>query len=303
MTKQSQPEAPRDPGPLDPMQQLLAALNAVMKAVGYVQKDKQNSFHNYKYAGEESLLTALRPALVDNGLLLIPSLADSPRIDEYGNTHLTVAYTLAHVSGAVWPEKLVAAGCGNDKNKNGIGDKGTYKALTGANKYLLFKLFQIATGDDPEVESAHDRGEAPAKPAGVQAGKGTFSPTNGDDAPAQAGRATDMTVAALNEAYKAAIADIEASEGDDIDLVGDSIRRHAVTIEQIIRRKPMWWTFKDEPAKGMRNRIMAVITHSSIKPENQAKAKRIKDWLTKVEDEANPEVGRQEANNSEKELA
>ena len=105
MTKKE--EAPATP--LDPMQQLLAALNAVMKAVGYVQKDKQNSFHNYKYAGEESLLTALRPALVDNGLLLIPSLADSPRIDEYGNTHLTVAYTLAHVSGAVWPEKLVAA--------------------------------------------------------------------------------------------------------------------------------------------------------------------------------------------------
>lgn len=147
---------------------LLAALNAVMLEVGYVQKDKKNDFHNYRYAGEESLLTVLRPVMVKHGLVLIPSLDGEPTIDPNGNTHLIMAYTLAHISGATWPEKIRVPGCGNDKNKNGIGDKGTYKALTGANKYLLFKLFQIATGDDPEVESAHDRGEAPADQANTK---------------------------------------------------------------------------------------------------------------------------------------
>ena len=44
---------------------------------------------------------------------------------------------------------IIAAGCGGDRNKNGVGDKGLYKALTGANKYMLFKLFQIETGNDP----------------------------------------------------------------------------------------------------------------------------------------------------------
>jgi ERF superfamily len=33
------------------------------------------------------------------------------------------------------------------------GDKGIYKAETGANKYALLKLFQIPTGDDPELDS------------------------------------------------------------------------------------------------------------------------------------------------------
>lgn len=141
-----------------PLTPLLEALNAVMAEVGYVQKGKKNAFHNYKYAGEEDLLEVLRPALVKNGIILMPSLATAPVLDEHGNTHLTVSYTLAHKSGAVWPEKLVVPGCGNDKNsKGGIGDKGPYKALTGANKYLLFKLFQIATGDDPEVASDHDK--------------------------------------------------------------------------------------------------------------------------------------------------
>ncbi len=64
---------------------------------------------------------------------------------------MRVEYTLAHISGETWPTPLVAQGCGNDKNsKGGVGDKGCYKAITGANKYMLFKLFQIETGDDPE---------------------------------------------------------------------------------------------------------------------------------------------------------
>ena len=91
------------------------------------------------------------------GLLLIPSGKDVSPIDNYGNTFVTVDYTLAHKDGHVWPEKITGFGCGNDRAKNDkVGDKGLYKALTGANKYLLFKLFQIATGDDPEDNSGHD---------------------------------------------------------------------------------------------------------------------------------------------------
>lgn len=135
------------------------ALHAVMDKVGYVQKKGRNQFHKYNYAGEADLLEALRPAMLEAGLLLIPSGQEHSPIDEYGNTRVSVAYTLAHKDGDVWPEKIVAFGCGNDKNsKGGVQDKGTYKALTGANKYLLFKLFQIETGDDPEKTEV----EAPA---------------------------------------------------------------------------------------------------------------------------------------------
>lgn len=137
------------------------ALHAVMLKVGYVQKGGENKFHGYKYAGEADLLRVLRPAMLEEGLLLIPSGAECSPVDEHGNTHVSIAYTLAHKDGDVWPEKIIAFGSGNDRNKNGVGDKGTYKALTGANKYLLFKLFQIETGDDPEAtdgEKAEDVG-------------------------------------------------------------------------------------------------------------------------------------------------
>lgn len=143
---------------------ITAALHEVMSKVGYVQKTGKNAFHGYKYAGEADLLAVLRPAMVDAGLLLIPSLVEHGRIDEHGNKDVVVEYTLVHKDGDVWPDKIRAIGTGNDRNKNGVGDKGTYKALTGANKYFLFKLFQIETGDDPERDSDHEK-EPPANKA------------------------------------------------------------------------------------------------------------------------------------------
>lgn len=135
---------------------IAAALHQVMTKCGYVQKKGRNDFHRYNYAGEGDLLEVLRPAMIEAGLILIPSGVSRSAVDEHGNTHVEVDYTLVHKDGDVWPDKVRAFGSGNDKNsKGGVGDKGTYKALTGANKYLLFKLFQIETGDDPE-NASHD---------------------------------------------------------------------------------------------------------------------------------------------------
>jgi hypothetical protein len=134
---------------------IAAALHAVMQDVSYVQRTGQNKFHNYRYAGEADLLEKLRPALLRHGLLLIPSAQEASPADQHGNVTVRVEYTLVHKDGDVWPDKIGAVGCGNDRSKDGkIGDKGVYKALTGANKYLLFKLFQIETGDDPEKDDA-----------------------------------------------------------------------------------------------------------------------------------------------------
>lgn len=160
-------KAPTPEENLSPEAVILRAMNAVMDEVDYVQKKGENDFHGYKYATEADVLERLRPAMVKHGLILIPSVQQVSSVDQYGNTTVSIHYTLAHISGAVWPQPIIAAGCGNDKNKSGIGDKGLYKALTGANKYLLFKLFQIETGNDPE-ESAGDRNRAAANEAAKQ---------------------------------------------------------------------------------------------------------------------------------------
>ncbi len=146
---------------------IIKAIHEVMQKVGYVQKKDTNQYHRYKYAGEAALLEALRPAMIEAGLILIPSGKTLVPIDEWGNTHLTMEYTLAHISGDVWPEKICAFGVGGDRSKEGkAGDKGTYKAITGAGKYLLFKLFLIETGDDPENDGGKKQAPKDTSKAG-----------------------------------------------------------------------------------------------------------------------------------------
>jgi len=142
---------------------IATALHNVMAKVGYVQKGSENKFHGYKYASEADLLERLRPALIEEGLILIPSVEMVRPMDEHGNTIVDMKYTLVHRDGDVWPTPIRISGCGNDRAKNGaVGDKGVYKAITGANKYFLFKLFQIETGDDPERDQQASSSE-PAK--------------------------------------------------------------------------------------------------------------------------------------------
>jgi hypothetical protein len=126
----------------------------VMRKVGYVQKDGKNEFHGYKYASEANLIAALRPELIEAGLVLIPSVSHVSQ-DEHGNTHVLMLFTLMDDEGSTY--SFCGAGSGNDRNKNGVGDKGIYKAITGATKYALMKTFLLETGDDPEVVSAHDQ--------------------------------------------------------------------------------------------------------------------------------------------------
>jgi len=134
---------------------IATALHNVMAKVSYVQKGSENKFHGYKYVSEADLLEKLRPALIEEGLILIPSVDMVRPLDEHGNTVVDMKYEIVHKDGDIWPHTIRISGCGNDRAKNGaVGDKGLYKAITGANKYFLFKLFQIETGDDPERDVA-----------------------------------------------------------------------------------------------------------------------------------------------------
>ena len=140
------------------------AILKVMAGVSFVQKAGKNEFHGYKYATEGDALAVLRPHLIENELVVISDVIEHTSPDEFGNTTVKVQYRILHSSG----EGIVChfVGCGNDRSSKGaIGDKGIYKALTGANKYFLLKTFQLETGDDPERDdNAGDRGMDYAAP-------------------------------------------------------------------------------------------------------------------------------------------
>ncbi len=116
----------------------------VMEAVRSVAKDGFNSFHKYKYVTDASIVVEIRKQLIRNNLICVPSQESCTLVGDL--TTLLVKYTLIDADSG---ESLTTQvyGYGQDK-----GDKGIYKAATGAEKYYLLKTFLLPTDDDPENE-------------------------------------------------------------------------------------------------------------------------------------------------------
>lgn len=137
---------------------VLGAILRVMQRVGFVHKGGENEFHGYKYATEADTIAALRPALIAEGLIILPTISGAPRMDDHGNTHVMMAYRIFHAQSGEGITVNIP-GSGNDRSSKGsVGDKGIYKAMTGAMKYMLRQTFMLETGDDPERGNAVDAG-------------------------------------------------------------------------------------------------------------------------------------------------
>src|SRR3990167_9096850 len=136
--------------------EILKKLHKVMSAISYIQKDKVNEFHRYAYASEEVIKKALHKEFVDQGILLFVNILNERRdiiqvssktgTRETGITTINVGYEFVDIeTGQSISGTFV--GSGEDS-----GDKGLYKAITGAIKYILTTTFLIPTGNDPEKE-------------------------------------------------------------------------------------------------------------------------------------------------------
>lgn len=153
------------------MKSILAKLHAVMSAVDYIQKDKENTFHRYKYASEQAIKEALHTELVKNKVIFGVSVTGSnktPITTAKGNQSFVTDVKLTYAFWDVDSGESVTGefiGTGEDPS-----DKGTYKAITGAIKYILTSTFLIPTGDDAEAdteEKAPPKQPSTTKPAGT----------------------------------------------------------------------------------------------------------------------------------------
>lgn len=136
-----------------PVRSLVRKLAEIMALVERVPKNGHNTFQNYKYATEADIAAAVRSAMAERNLMLFPSVQETQwSVLEGKNSKqrlcsMRVRFTIEdgdsgeQRSFEMWGE-------GQDS-----GDKASYKAITGAEKYALLKLFLIPTGDDPEADS------------------------------------------------------------------------------------------------------------------------------------------------------
>jgi len=143
---------------MDSQKNILMKINAIMAEINYIQKDKSNSFHGYKYASEAAIKEACHASFVKHKVVFSFSVNKVTDLwSTTGGEHVVLvecAWTLSDVESG---ESLsgVAVGTGSDK-----GDKAVYKAITGALKYALTANLLIPTGEDPENES-EKKAEAP----------------------------------------------------------------------------------------------------------------------------------------------
>lgn len=136
---------------------LVKKLTEVMQEVKYIQKKGFNSFNNYKYATESDVAEKVREELANRCVMMIPNIIETSyreHTNRKGNTeYITkVRMEFKFIDGETGEELIFhSEGEGQD-----AGDKGIYKAITGAQKYALMKAFMIPTGDDPEADNGVD---------------------------------------------------------------------------------------------------------------------------------------------------
>jgi len=149
-------------GPLPTPRGLVAKLAAVMAGIKHVPKRGRNAFHGYDYATEADIADAVREGLAEQGVMIFPSVEklEWRSVEtKSGAQAVATLHVRFCVTDGVETREFLMLGEGQDG-----GDKATYKAMTGAQKYMLLKLFLISTGDDPEADDAPRKPEAP-KPA------------------------------------------------------------------------------------------------------------------------------------------
>jgi len=132
----------------------------VMADVGPVGKDRENTFHKYKFRGIDDVYNALHPALVKHGVFCAPEVINVQAengTNDKGKASKHILLTIRHTfyaasDGSSLPVTTIGEGVDS-------GDKAANKAMSAAYKYALFELFCIPTKElkDSENESpAHD---------------------------------------------------------------------------------------------------------------------------------------------------
>ena len=167
------------------MKEILKKLHKIQTEVEKMEKDGKNTFQNYNYLSETQVTIKIKKLLDDNKVIFVHS-SKITSVLTFQNakgatnflTNILVKYSFYDIESG---EKLRGEVCGQGTDS---GDKGVYKAITGAIKYIFMKNFMIPTGDDPEKDT---------KPATIQQVRETFAIPNTANPPISSPGATNTT--------------------------------------------------------------------------------------------------------------
>lgn len=127
-------------------------INAVRKAITYIQKDKAVSTGggSYKAVTHDAVTGMVRAALIEHGVIIVPSVQSAvfhPKEPDAKQRLYEATYQVEFVN-MDQPEERITIMVNAHALDNG--DKAPGKAMSYATKYAILKLFNIETGEDEE---------------------------------------------------------------------------------------------------------------------------------------------------------
>lgn len=134
---------------------IYGAIVATMRDIGAVGKDQVNSFDKYKFRGIDDVYNALSPAMVKNGIFVVPEVLNMEQEDRQSKQGGTQIHTILDMQYTFYAEdgsSVVAKVVGEAMDRS---DKSVNKAMSAAFKYACFQTFCIPTEEmkDADAES------------------------------------------------------------------------------------------------------------------------------------------------------
>ena len=142
---------------------LASKLAYITGQMARIPKEGFNKAQSYKFVRESDVAEKVSALLAEKSIYLHQTVRQHQMTELYktqsGNMMwlCEVVMEFQFIDGGTGEASPIATFVGHGAD---TGDKGIYKAMTGAEKYFLMKTFLVSTGDDPEADEKVDRAVA-----------------------------------------------------------------------------------------------------------------------------------------------
>lgn len=130
-----------------------ARMIAVMRELGAIGKDKQNTQQGFKYRGIDQVYNAINPLLAKHGVYMTAKVLNKERTERTNKNGTVLAFTCLHMRYRFVAEDGSAAETEAEGEGMDSGDKSSNKSMAVAHKYALLQAFCVPTEDMPDPDA------------------------------------------------------------------------------------------------------------------------------------------------------
>lgn len=144
------------------------AISACMADIGAIGKDKKNTQQGFMYRGIDDVMNALNPAMVKNGLFVVPEVLEQSREERTTKNGSQMTCTIMKIKYTFYAQDGTFISAVTVGEAMDMADKSSNKAMAIAFKYACFQVFCIPTEEMQDPDSVTPEPIAPKQQAKAQ---------------------------------------------------------------------------------------------------------------------------------------